>query len=138
MNIPIIREIKAALSFYRHSKEREAGISALYGQLIDRNILEIERLRGGNDTWGIGIGTAGRYITKYGLTVGCGTCYNDVRVDLPKDKWHHPLNGNIPTGHYGTWYDMNWEEVQSIYGYGSTLNEAVYKCLLNARTAGVI
>ncbi len=61
---------------------------------------------------------------------------------LHKDHWTSDLNLSVPAGQYGSFFqDLSIEEKKgtlSIAGFGSTVEEAVCNCLINARTAGVL
>lgn len=79
-------------------------------------------------------------IKKYGISITFTA--RGLTAVLPKNKWAYPLNKEIPAGDYGSFFadcsDEEKEELLSILGGGFSLKEAVFKCVLNARTAGVI
>ena len=83
-------------------------------------------------------GTAVRLIQHYGLELHIGMGYVDCRAVLPKSKWQNPINRSISSFDYGTFTPMNPDEVEDIVGFGRTVNEAVVKCLINAKIASII
>lgn len=83
-------------------------------------------------------GTAIRLIKRYNLDLHIGMSYGDCRCVLEKTNWQNPLNKDIDSYDYGTFTLINPDDVESIYAFGFTVQEAVAKCLINARIAGVI
>jgi hypothetical protein len=83
-------------------------------------------------------GLAIRLIEVYKLDLAIGTTYNQCRIVLKRENWQHPID---PTSNYMNGRFLANEpidEIQDIYAFGFTLNEAVCKCLILARKAGVI
>ena len=132
----VLKEIIKAWKFYQEAKRKDECIIDLYTKLVSVGILEMDTPRATD--WGLGEGTAGRYIAKYGLLIRGGVGFGDIRADLPQGQWQKALNPNVSSFDYGTFTLQNPNDVKTIYGYGLTLREAVYRCLLNAHTAGVI
>lgn len=81
------------------------------------------------------IGTAIRLIKHYKMDLHVGTCYGDCRAVITKENWINPISGPLE-GRFTT--NENIKEVDSIYGVGPSVNEAVCKCLIFAKIARVI
>lgn len=81
-----------------------------------------------------------RLMEEYGMELTTGIA--KYIVFLPKEKWERELNLNVPAGQYGSFFKDVEIEVkkkrQNIDGMGITIQEAVCKCLINARNAGVL
>lgn len=114
-------------------------------QKIDRlnqAMLQAGFIQGGRFSYpspAIHIGLAIEMAENFGIEIHIGTCYGDCRAVLPKEKWRYSLNTSVKSGSFGTFLaDMNPKDIHEIYAFGSTVQEAVCKCLLNCRTAGVI
>lgn len=84
------------------------------------------------------VGSALQLATKYKLELIKGTCYGDCRAILDKCNWQHELDECICSFDYGTFMHKLPEEVGSIYAFGHSVQEAVCRCLLNCKTAGVL
>jgi hypothetical protein len=66
-----------------------------------------------------------------------------VTASLPKESWINNINKKVPAGQYGSYFkdisDDKKDELISISGHGGkSFEKAVFRCVLNARTAGVI
>lgn len=81
-----------------------------------------------------------RLMEEYGM--GLTTGIASYIIFLPKEKWERELNLDVPAGQYGSFFkDIETKAKkgkQSIDGMGFTIQEAVCKCLINARNAGVL
>ena len=88
------------------------------------------------------LGTAIKIANYYGIVFGIGMTYSGCRALLPREKWQRELNLSVPSGNYGTLYgDTTIEkkkELENIIGMGNNIREAVCKCLIYARNAGVL
>ena len=94
--------------------------------------------------WGLGspahnVGTALELADEYGIEIHRGTCYGDCVAFIPKERWRYPLNREIKSGRYGTFFeDKNPDEIEEIAAWGLDVPLAVSRCLRNARIAGVV
>jgi len=104
----------------------------------------LEELQGLGFEWRLGspahdIGIALEMADQFGVEIHRGMCYADCRASIPKERWKYPLNTEIKSGRYGSFLEeQDPDEIESIYGYGGDVPEAVSRCLIHARIAGVI
>lgn len=84
------------------------------------------------------IGSTMKLATRWHLTLVKGTCYGDCKAILHENCWLKPVNRHIPSWVYGTFTLKEPDDVHEICGFGHSVQQAVCKCLLNAKTAGVI
>ena len=78
---------------------------------------------------------ASRIVDKFGIDV--------VRIPrchwiatLSEREWIYQLDANVPPERYGGGPPL--DEIEKVCGSGESFVNAVYKCLINSRTAGVI
>lgn len=83
-------------------------------------------------------GTALRLAKNFNIKLSAGTSFGDCRADINKEDFLCSINPHVDQFSYGVWHKKPVEEIDSIYAYGTTVNEAVVKCLVFARRAGVI
>lgn len=88
------------------------------------------------------LGTAIKLANHYGIVFGIGMTHWGCRALLPRDKWQRELNLTIPAGNYGSFFQdipiEDKENMEYIIGIGNNIREAVCKCLIYARNAGVL
>jgi hypothetical protein len=80
-------------------------------------------------------GTILRLVRHYGIDLYVGTCYGDCRAVIEKKHWKNAISGPL-IGRFLVYEHP--DSVDDIYAFGRTVNEAVCKCLICAKTAGVI
>lgn len=88
------------------------------------------------------LGTAIKVANYYGIVFGIGMTHSGCRALLPREKWRRELNLAVQAGNYGSFFqDISIEEkkeMEYIIGIGNNIREAVCKCLIYARNAGVL
>lgn len=133
----MIRRIKKILELYFKNEEQSK-----YADGMDKKINVLGFVDG--KTAGIlgspmrDIGTALRLIEHYKLEMNVGTCYGDCVVYLDRQNWKYPLDEAVSQFSYGVWRERKHDDISSIYAYSSSLNDAICKCLINCRQAGVL
>lgn len=84
-------------------------------------------------------GTAVKLMTHYNIKLSIGTSYGNCRANLSRQYWQHPIDPNKKPGEFGAFFaDTPHDEIDDIYGFGRTVNEAICRCLINCKTAGVL
>lgn len=84
------------------------------------------------------VGVAIRLAKKYKIEFHIGMSYGDCRAVISKDNWEHPINPHSDFRRGRFRVDEPIDEIQDIVAFGFTINEAVCKCLILAKNAGVI
>jgi hypothetical protein len=83
------------------------------------------------------LGDAINWAKKYNLELFGKTAFN-ICADLDKKFWKSKINPTICQWAYGRLLQQPLDEINSINGFGRSVQEAVCRCLINARIAGVI
>ena len=88
------------------------------------------------------LGTAIKIANHYGIVFGLGMTHYGCRAFLPRERWQRELNLAVQAGNYGSFFqDIPIEEkkeMENIVAIGNDIKEAVCKCLIYARNAGVL
>jgi hypothetical protein len=85
------------------------------------------------------IGTAIKFANHYGVEFSVGTHFGECRAVLPREKWTGPVDRNVPLEDLALFtIPQSHDEIQNFQGIDKRLEIAVCKCLIQARTAGVI
>lgn len=115
-------------------------------EVVDAKIRELGFLTPRDESAGIigspscDVGTALRLASRWGVQLAAGTASNSqCQASLHKDMWQGLIDPDKKSGEFGGFFaDTSHDEIDSIDGYGCTINEAVCRCLINCRTAGVL
>lgn len=137
--LEFIRNIKFAYKLYFDTKRRDAELFDLFSAFLsyDFSYTVIGGCKVCFSPFRY-VGICVQLIHNYGIELHKGLSSSDCRAVLPKSKWQYSINKDVCSFKYGTFMEMNPGEVQDIVGFGKTINEAVCKCLINAKIAGVI
>ena len=137
--LEFLRNIKQAHKLYFATKERDAELFNLFSTFLSYKF-DYSVVSGCKSCFSPlrHTGICIQLIHNYGIELHKGLSSSDCRAVLPKSKWQYPINKDVRSFKYGTFMEMNPDEVQDIVGFGRTVNEAVCKCLINAKVAGVI
>ena len=85
------------------------------------------------------IGTAIKFANHYGIDFSVGTHYGECRAILPRGKWKSPIDQDVSLESLAFFtIPKTYKEIQNFQGIDNRLEIAVCKCLIAARTAGVI
>lgn len=88
---------------------------------------------------GVNIGSAIKLMNQYNVKLHIGTSFGECRAVLNKENWQHPIDKSRRSGEFGSfWGSQPHNEINCISGFGATVGEAVCKCLINCKTAGVL
>lgn len=115
-------------------------------EVVDAKIRELGFLTPRDESAGIigspscDVGTALRLASRWGVQLAAGTASNSqCHALLRKDMWQGLIDPDKKSGEFGGFFaDTPHDEIDHIYGFGHTVNEAVCRCLINCKTAGVL
>jgi hypothetical protein len=85
------------------------------------------------------IGGAIQIANQYGIEFDIGTTGWDCRAILRRSKWHNPIDRNVSLETLSFFrIPQSYEQIQEFQGISPRIEIAICKCLIIARTAGVI
>lgn len=84
------------------------------------------------------IGSALKLADHYHLTLHRGLDFGHCIASLPREQWRSSIPGGTDPWLYCDFVKRDPESILCINGWGETVQEAVCKCLVRARKAGVI
>lgn len=88
---------------------------------------------------GINIGSAVELMNHYNIKLYIGTSFGECQATLNKEDWQHSIDKRRQSGEFGGyWANTPHNKINHISGFGATVGEAVCKCLINCKTAGVL
>jgi hypothetical protein len=85
----------------------------------------------------IDIGWALEFAKQYKVNLH-GDDLMKVCADISEKGSVNPINPGVSQFSYGVFTEKPVEEIEAIFAFADTVEEAVCKCLINARKAGVI
>lgn len=135
--ITVLRNLDDAYQFYQN------------GTIVDERTLENKQefdkfnfdwpVKAGDHSHPIyKIGSALELAKQYNVQLERGTCHGDCRAFIAREDWLNPIDTAACQPNLGVWTVLPWDEIDSIYGYGSNACTAIVRCLTFARRAGVI
>lgn len=68
-----------------------------------------------------------------------GKALDNCAAYIAKENWKNDISPNVKSGYFGSFLeDEPHDKINTIYGFGKTMNEAIIHCLIFAKRAGVI
>jgi len=85
------------------------------------------------------VGAALRIANKYGITFDIGTRMGDCRAILPRSRWLKPIDRTVPLESLAFFtIPKSYDDIEDFQGMSDKIEIAICRCLIAARTAGVI
>lgn len=134
--IKFIKNIRLAYRVFNKWIEQKAN-----NELLGTTTKSLGFLDSGNiyGNVGINIGSTIKLMNRYNVKLHIGTSFGECQAVLNKEDWQHPIDRSCQSGEFGSFFaDRLHNEIDHTGGFGATAGEAVCKCLINCKTAGVL
>lgn len=134
--VKFVKNIRSIYVVFNRWIEQEAA-----DELLGVTVKNLGFLNGSNvyGNVGINIGSAIKLMNHHNVKLHIGTSFGECRAVLNKEDWQYPIDKSRQSGEFGSfWANQPHNEINCISGFGTTVGEAVCKCLINCKTAGVL
>ncbi len=136
--IRFVKNIQLAYRVFNKWVEQKANNELLGVTIKDLGFLDRSNLYIYGNV-GVSIGSTIKLMNYYNVKLHVGTSFGECRATLDKGNWQYPIDKNRQSSEFGSFFaDQPHNEINCISGFGATVGEAVCKCLINCKTAGVL
>lgn len=134
--VKFVKNIRSIYVVFNRWIEQETADELLGVTVKDLGFLNNSNIYG---NVGVNIGSAVELMNRYNIKLYIGTSFSECRAVLNKENWQHPIDKGRQSGEFGSfWANQPHDKINCISGFGATVGEAVCKCLINCKTAGVL